>query len=59
VTQAEAERIVAIMDAIDSSGARCPRFGGPEYPGECCSGLDGCNDCLRLAAEAVVKALGL
>jgi hypothetical protein len=51
--------VVAVMDALDSSEARCPDFyrylDGPDT----CDGLDGCPRCLRRAAKAVLKALAL
>jgi hypothetical protein len=51
------EDITAVMDAIDSSEARCDRYYIERT--DPCDGLDGCQDCLRRAAKAVLKALGL
>lgn len=43
----------AVIDALDSSEARCPRF--YRHMAASCSGLDGCQECLELAADAVLK----
>jgi hypothetical protein len=49
------EREAIIMDAIDSSEARCDSY--YVEADDPCDGLDGCEYCLRRAAKAVLRAL--
>lgn len=44
-----------IMEAI-MTAPRCPAFYGDDLDPEPCDGLEGCQECLRLAAEAVLFA---
>jgi hypothetical protein len=47
----------AVMDAIDSSESRCRYFYNDDENPEPCDGLDGCERCLRLAADAVLRVI--
>ena len=52
------EKRAAIIDALDSSEARCPTFyKGLTAADYLCDGLDGCQRCLERAADAVIKII--
>lgn len=46
----------AVMDALRDA-PRCERY-TPDY-GSLCDGLDGCEECLFLAARTVLRMLGV